>query len=165
MPDHVEHLLIEYRTEGVLVDANLLLLYVVGTYDPRWIERFKRTSEYTIDDFELLDRLLAQFQTAVTTPPILTEVSNLLGHLDEQPRRACTVLLRRLIQELEEVHRPSEEVSEHPFFVRFRLTDTGLAEVAAGSYLVVTDDFPLYHALGNDEQAVLNFNHIRTANW
>jgi hypothetical protein len=29
----------------------------------------------------------------------------------------------------------------------------------------VTDDFQLYQALANDEQAVINFNHLRTANW
>jgi len=46
MRSHVEQLLIEYRTEGVLVDANLLLLYVVGVYDPSKIERFKHTNAY-----------------------------------------------------------------------------------------------------------------------
>lgn len=141
------------------------MLYVVGTYDPRWIGRFKRTSEFTTDDFELLDRLLGNFETAATTPSVLTEVSNLLGHLPKRPRRGCTVLLQHVIPELEETHRPSAEVCEHPYFLQFRLTDTGIAEITADSYLVVTDDLPLYHALANDQQAAINFNHLRTANW
>lgn len=165
MPDHFERLLAEYRTEGVLVDATLLLLYVVGVYDPRWIERFKRTNTFTPDDFELLNRLLGRFKTAATTPSILTEVSNFLGQLPKGPRRDCTELLRRLIPDLEETYHPSAEVCEHPYFVQFRLTYTGIAEVATDPYLVVTDDLPLYHALANDEQAVINFNHLRTANW
>lgn len=165
MHDHIEQLLVEYRRAGILVDANLLLLYVVGAYGPRWIERFKHTSAYTEDEFEVLDRLLGQFQTVVTTPPVLTDVSNFLGHLPEGPRRDCTKLFRRLIPELSETHYSSEKLCEHPYFLQFRLTDTGIAEVSENSYLVVTDDLPLYHALANDEQAVINFNHLRTASW
>lgn len=166
MRDYIERVLVEYRTKGVLVDANLLLLYIVGVYDPNWIERFKRTSTFTVEDFELLDRFLGHFQTVATTPPVLTEVSNFLGHLPKGPRRDCTELFRRLIPELDETHRPSEELCEHPYFRQFRLTDTGIAEVSKDSYLVVTDDLPLHHRLMNDEQQdSINFNHLRTANW
>jgi hypothetical protein len=165
MRSHIDQLLIEYRTDGILLDANLLLVYVVGVYDPEQIKRFKHTSAFTVDDFELLDRLLEHFRTVATTPPVLTEVSNFLGHLSGDPRRRCTAILQRLIPRLNEAHRASRELCEHPYFRQFRLTDTGIAEVAANSYLVVTDDLPLYHALANDEQAVVNFNHLRTANW
>jgi hypothetical protein len=164
MRSHIEQLLVEYRTKGVLVDTNLLLLYVVGVYDLSRIERWNRTSAFTEDDFELLDRLLNQFQTVATTPHVLTEVSNFLGHF-EDPRRGCIELFRRLIPELDETHRASEELCEHRHFRQFRLTDTGIAEISEDSYLVVTDDFQLYQALANDEQAVINFNHLRTANW
>ncbi len=166
MRDYIERLLVEYRTKGVLVDANLLLLYVVGVYDPNWIERFKRASTFTVGDFELLDRFLGHFQTVATTPPVLTKVGNFLGQISEEgARRECTELFRRLIPELDETHHPSEELCEYPYFRQFRLTDTGIAEVSADTYLVVTDDFPLFHRLANDEQAVINFNHLRTANW
>lgn len=165
MRSHIEQLLVDYRTDGVLVDTNLLLLYVVGAYSPQWIARFKHTSAFTEDDFELLVRLLGQFQTVATTPHVLTEVSNFLGHLPRDPRLDCMELFRRLIPELDETHRASEELCEHPYFRQFRLTDTGIAEVAKTSYLVVTNDFELYHAVANDEQAVINFNHLRTANW
>ena len=165
MPDHLEQLLIAYRTEGILVDTTLLLLYVVGTQDLDRIDRFSRTDTFTTDDFALLDRLLAYFETAVTTPPILTEVSNLLGQLPKQPRRECTMLFQALIPELDEIHRASGEVCNHPYFIQFRLTDAGITDVSAESHLVVTDDLPLYHRLANDRQAVINFNHLRTGNW
>ena len=166
MRDYIEHLLVEYRTKGVLVDANLLLLYVVGVYDPNWIERFKRTSKFVKDDFELLDRLLRHFQTVATTPPVLAEVSNFLGHLPEGARRDCTKLFCSLIPELDDAHCPSEELCGHPYSRRFRLTDTGIAEVSEEADLVVTDDLPLHHRLMNDEQQdSINFNHFRTANW
>lgn len=166
MPDHLEQHLIEHRTEGVIIDTNLLLLYVVGTQNPERIRRFPRTDTFTTDDFDLLDRLFGYFETVVTTSSILTEVSNLLGQLPKQPRRECMKLLRVLIPELNEKYRAAEAVCDHPYFVQFRLTDAGIADLAADSHLVITDDLPLYHRLVNDDrQAAINFNHLRTANW
>lgn len=66
MLDRYERLLVEYRTERVLVDTTLLLGYVVGVYERQWIERFHRTSAFTSDDIEPLDRLLGHFETAAT---------------------------------------------------------------------------------------------------
>lgn len=166
MPDHIEQLLIEYRKDGFLVDTNLLLLYVVGVQDPDRIRRFTRTDTFTEDDFGLLNRLFEHFETAVTTPSILTEVSNLLGQLPKKPRQECTMLFRTLIPELDEHHRSAEKICDNPYFIQFRLTDAGIADLAANSHLVITDDLPLYHRLANDhQQAAINFNHLRTANW
>lgn len=58
----------------------------------------------------------------------------------------------------------AEEVSDHPYFVQFRLTDAGIAGLAADAHLVITDDRLLYHRLANNRQAAINFNHLRTAN-
>ena len=166
MPDHVEQLLIEYRTEGVIVDTNLLLLYVVGAQNRERIRRFSRTDTFTEDDFDLLDRLFGYVETTITTPSILTEVSNLLGQLPKQPRRDCMALFRVLIRELDENYRAAEEICDHPYFAQFRLTDAGIADLAADTHLIITDDLPLYHRLANDDQqAAINFNHLRTANW
>jgi hypothetical protein len=77
-PDAV---LARYRTAGVLVDTNLLLVYFVGAFDPALIPKFKRTRMYTLEDHPLLVRVLGFFEKVVTTPHILTEVSNLAGQL------------------------------------------------------------------------------------
>ena len=165
MRNRIERFISEYREQGVLVDTNLLLLYVIGAYRPNQIKQFKHTSTFTKEDFQLLDRLLGHFEAVATTPPILTEVSNFIGHLPSSHRRPCTALLRQLIPELDEKHQPSSTISEHDYFLQFRLADAGIADIAAGTHLVVTDDLPLYHALANDQEAVLNFNHLRTLNW
>ncbi len=54
MSDNLQALVTHYRTKGVLVDSNLLLLLFIGSYDPQRIKKFKRTQEYTFEDFELL---------------------------------------------------------------------------------------------------------------
>lgn len=113
----------------------------------------------------MLARILEYFEQVVTTPSVLTEVSNFLGQLPNRPRREGLLVLRQLVQIFTEEYREATQICAHPHFVTFRLTDTGIIEVAADSYLVLTDDLPLYHFLANNEQSVLNFNHLREANW
>ena len=70
-----------YKAKGLLIDTNLLLLYFIGTYDPDRIPRFKRTMSFTVDEFLLLDAIFTNFDKVITTPNILTEISNLSGQL------------------------------------------------------------------------------------
>jgi hypothetical protein len=41
-----------YRNRWLLIDTNLLLLYVVGTADRRIVQRHKRTRQFAPDDFD-----------------------------------------------------------------------------------------------------------------
>ena len=70
--------------EGVLVDTNLLLLLLAGTVDRALIAKWKRTSTYDDDDFELLSDLLESHHGLVITPHVATEVSNLATSLSTQ---------------------------------------------------------------------------------
>lgn len=82
-------LLESYRQKGILVDTNILLLYFVGSVNPKRISQFKRTNQFNVDDFQLLVQILGYFQKIVTTPNILTEVSNLTGQLTEPEKSSC----------------------------------------------------------------------------
>jgi len=85
--DYTEQMIQRHRQSGVLVDTNLLLLYFVGLLRPEQITQFKRTSTFSISDFELLSRLLGEFARVLTTPNILTEVNHqfLAVQLQELP--------------------------------------------------------------------------------
>lgn len=98
-----EELLEAYVGRTALVDSNLLLLYIVGKCDPRIIPRFTRTEKYTIKDFELLQALLERvFKTVVTTPNVLTEVSNLATKLQESERFSFRETMRSHVMVLDE---------------------------------------------------------------
>lgn len=62
---------------GLLVDTNLLVLFVVGSVNRKRIQSFKRTSKYTTADYDLLLRVLGNFGTLHTVAHVLAEVSNL----------------------------------------------------------------------------------------
>ncbi len=56
------------RAADVLVDTNLLLLYVVGVHDRDLIPRFKRTAAFTVQDFGILAETLDILGTSLPRP-------------------------------------------------------------------------------------------------
>jgi len=70
MSTYAEALIERYKSKGVLIDANLALLYLVGSYDLRLIGdgKYNKLSNYSTDDYRLLIRLKKEFKKAVTTP-------------------------------------------------------------------------------------------------
>lgn len=163
MEQYAESLLRRYRNTGVLVDTNMLLLYFVGAYDPQQIIRFRRTRDrFVQEDFDTLKLVLGQFEIVVTTPHVLTEVSNLLGQLSGQLREGCFGLLARSIARMREQNTSGVSLSESPAFIKFGITDAAILDAALGKHLVLTDDFRLAGYLGSRGVDVLNFNNIRT---
>ena len=75
MNTYEEILIDKYKAKGILIDANLALLYLVGNFDLRLVGdgKFNKLSNYKTDDYRLLLRLKNRFKKAVTTPHVLTE--------------------------------------------------------------------------------------------
>jgi hypothetical protein len=162
----MEALIKKYRRKGVLLDANLLLGFLIGSLHPRHLEGCRATTKYFgPDDFPLLDRFLGQFEQIITTPHILTEVSNLAGRLKEPLLTEFRALFRMVIAKLSEHFEPSQAVSAHPDFLRFGLADTAILMAAPKQCLVLTDDALLADLLGRRSVDVVNFNHVRVGSW
>ncbi len=159
----LEPLLARYRQRGLLIDTNILLLWVVGTLNPQRINSFKRTKQYfDPEDFDRLNQLTNYFTTIVTTPSILTEVSSFVNQLSDRERAQGLAILARGIENvLSEHYQPSRELAQLAAFPRFGLTDCGIVAVARGQYLVLTNDFKLYQYLAHLNIDVVNFNHLK----
>lgn len=161
MIEAIGKLIQRYHKKGILVDTKLLLLYFVGQYDPTLISRFKRTDEFTVDDFELLSLIIQQFNRLVTTANILTELSNFSGQLKEPERTNYFRHLSERILLLKEPQIQSKTIVRSEEFIKFGLTDAGVFLLAKKSYLVLTPDFPLAQYLQTAGVDVINFNNIR----
>jgi len=158
-------LLIEkHRANGLLIDTNLLLLYLIGRTNKSRIPLFKRTQRYTVEDFDLLKLLLSQFETLITTPHVLTEVSN-LSSLQEPELSRLRTLFKETTEHTLELYDESRHVMSDRAFNRLGLADAAIATVCRRSLLVLTDDLELYHALTIRGVDAINFNHIRTYFW
>lgn len=152
--------------KGVLIDTNLLVLYLIGLYDPQRIESNKRTRAYTIDDFYLLTNFLQLFKQTITTTNILTEVSNLLEGVSYQNGPVLAHLFKH-IAVFKELHLLGSTiiVDNKSLFVKFGLSDTTAYELAKQDYLILTDDLDFCYYLQNNNLPALNFNNLRTINF
>ena len=152
------------QKKGLLLDSNILTVYLVGLYDVKRIPEFKRTKGfYTVDDFYLLQKFVALFDNRlVTIPHVLAEVSNLL----EGTRYQYGPLLDTLaayITVAQEVYLPSQAtVQQNPsLFSRFGLSDVIVGELVKQDYLLLTDDLDFSAYLRNTGLPVINFNNLR----
>ena len=163
--EYLNELIGRYRHKGLLVDTNLLLLYFLGACDPDHIPKFKRTMMFTVAEFWFLARFLRSFDTLVTTPNVLTEVSNMSGQLGEPLRTQFYIDFANLIPQLNENYISSSSASSLAHFSKFGLTDVGIGELAKDTYLVLSDDLKLVSYLQKKDIDAINFNHIRTWAW
>lgn len=159
--DYVRDLIARYKQKGILIDTNLLLLYFIGRFNPSQITKFKRTAKFTTDDFRILLFVFKEFHKVVTTPNILTEVSNLSSQLPDNIKQAFYSEFANQISSFDEKYTPSISICSQDHFIKFGLTDSGIIESAANEHLILTDDFKLANFLENKKAAVINFNHIR----
>lgn len=163
--DYYTKLITTYKSHGVLVDSNLLLVYFIGKYDIERIQTFKRTCKYTIEDFQIINKFLGYFNAIITTPNILTEVSNLLNQLPDNCKSYYYKEFKNNILCFNEIYESSVSVCNCVYFEKIGLTDSGIAALSKGKYLILTDDFPLSSYLQSLDIDFINFNHIRSIKW
>jgi hypothetical protein len=96
----------------------------------------------------------------VTTPHVLTEVSNLAGDLPSATKSECLKQFLPTLSDTEELLIPSYDVAQRPEFHYIGLTDSALAHVA-NQFLIVTDDARMVAELSKSGLDALNFNHLR----
>ncbi len=165
MNEYITELLRRYGRAGALLDTNVLLLYFVGLFDPELIPVFKRTKMFTVEDYSTLVAILNHFKRIVTTPNILTEVSNFSGQLPEHLKHDYFEKFASGITLLDEHYLRSDEISEMRAFKRFGLTDAGIIHLVKDNYLIITANFKLAQYLQKEGVDALNFNYIRIINW
>jgi hypothetical protein len=146
---------------ALVLDANLLVLLVVGSLGQSLLARHKRTQEYEWQDFLLLEAILADVERVVVTPNILTECSNLLRHVDDKTAVRLATALADFIDHSDEEHCPSAQASKAAEYPRLGLTDAGVLETLDSGLPLLTVDLGLYLAACARGATATNFNHLR----
>jgi hypothetical protein len=158
-------LITEHHGRGVFIDTNLLVLLLVGLVNPGRISKFKRTQDFSIDDFRVLRKLVEWFgKPLVATPHVLSQVSDLTDLSGREAIRARE-LFRSTVDDIEEQHDNARRLVLHPLFERFGLGDASVAEVCARDIVVRTADVQLQIALASMGLDAINFNHVRPLGW
>lgn len=166
MNQDVERLVSIYARKGLLIDTNILLLYYVGYVNRERIARFKRTKQFLPEEYDLLVNFIRTFSKLVTTPNILTEVSNFINQLKEPERSQCYALLAESTEIIQENYVPSLKIVKQGWgFQKYGLTDCSLVSLARDEYLVLTNDLKVADYLQSQNVDTINFNHLRQLSW
>jgi hypothetical protein len=158
MTDYLSQLVEKYKKSGVFIDSEILLLYIVGSKDPRQIRNFGRTANFDENDFILVSEFIEKFDHKITSPHILTEVSDLLGESND-----FHTLLKTYIDISEEKYLTSREIAKNNSFFKFGLADSAIIEISQNSHLIFTADNRFYGYLQNIRVDSVNFNSLKSA--
>ena len=156
-------LIAKYRSKGVLLDTNLMVLLAVGLYKRDRISSFKRTDQYTARDFNLVADIMGKFERRITTPHILAEADNLTRQLHAREHRAVAAIMVPLVENLFEIYSPSAAAMRHQRYSTLGLTDC-VTIACTTDILVITDDLTLSSILSHLGRDAINIDHIRTLN-
>jgi hypothetical protein len=153
---------------AVLLDTNLLVLYVVGLAAPDHIASHRLLAAYgerANRAFALLVECLSDASTLLVTPNILTETSNLLGGRDRDDEISLTILgvFRNLIDIAVERTVPSHVAAARPEFFRLGLADAATIALLDDDDFLLTDDAGLYDATLRAGQRAELFSHYLAA--
>jgi len=160
----LDRLVAKHRRAGVLIDTNILLLYLVGRFRPELIGSNPRLSTFTRSDYGTLARFLLHFACIATLPHVLAEVNSLSSSLKNLVQ-ACRPTFREVISELSEGAVSSSAAAARPEFEFLGLTDAAIVQAAdSDPRLVLTDDLRLSVNLAKSGVDVVNFNHLRSFN-
>ena len=147
---------------GLFIDANLLVLLVVGSVSRDLIPKHRRLRQFGVEDFDPLLNVIDPVNRVYVTPNTLTETSNLLAQHGDPERSRFFDRLRFIIQESEEIVVASTTASQRSEYRRLGLTDSALLEAVTAETPLLTVDLDLYlAALEKDPSAAVNFTHLQ----
>ena len=119
---------------GLIIDTSLLMVYLIGFSDLEYLSKFSRTQNYRRDHFEWLEDLFKAIpkEKQLTTPNILTEVSDMTTRVAKIPREFPTVF-GEFVVAAKEVYVESREVLNEPF------SRLGIADCVSGRVAKIHD--------------------------
>jgi hypothetical protein len=155
------------HSKTLLLDTNLLLLLFIGGKDSSLIKQARTLSAFVEDDYDLLLEVVKNnsFNSLVTTPHIMTEVSNLLGKERDHIRRFGRDAMAEFLCKCTEHTDSSVNLVSDPEFNRLGLTDVAIAVASKLPAFVLTVDLDLYLHVSSSGLEAENFNHIRQGSW
>ncbi len=154
--------------KGIIVDSNIMLLFLVGCYDINYINMFKRTMKYTTEEYYFIRDLLTTYyykDKVYTSPHILTELSN-LSKIEGDRRSKYFNIFIKILNNTCEIYIEKNKILEFKELPKFGITDIGIFKIAKEkNLLVLTDDFRLSSYLLDNRINTLNLRNISPHLW
>lgn len=153
--DEIKKFIAKYQPDGIIIDTNLLILFLVGSFDQDYIKAYKllnnNNKETSIEDFELLKNILDLFKKLIITPQVIAELSNLSitkGGIQKDRLPAYLRTVIAFLKSSEERHQKTDCLWGLGMKVLsdYGLTDLTMFELSRQTGMpIITDDFPFWH--------------------
>jgi hypothetical protein len=147
---------------GILFDTELLLVLCVGIYDSTLIGRFKKTTDYAVNDFNLLKNIADCFNPLYISPQILAELSN---HSDMLPIKRISEYygsIEGFIRNHYEIHYQKNILLDEKYLPELGFTDISMFRLCLDNKCVLfTADRKLTQICRYHKLSVFNFNEYR----
>lgn len=124
----------------------MLVVFVVGSVDPKLLGVAKRVKEYRPSDYDLIYAYLSLFSEVVLLPNTISEASNLLDHLKGERRELCMERLALLAKGSSERYVASVLAMEQPEYMALGVADAALLCALERDTYLLTADRELYLA-------------------
>lgn len=147
----------------VILDANLLVVYVIGVKHPERLGDHRRVKEYLPSDFTVLTMILSHFNQIVLTPNVITECSDLLGdgESDSDAKEALKALIHSPEVRVIEEYVPSKDASTRNQYKYLGIADCALLELIDDDTILLSADSQLVSEAQSINPNSINFNHYR----
>jgi hypothetical protein len=128
------------KRDSYIIDTNLLVLLLIGLYNPGLIKSHKRTSGYNIEDFEMIKFIFDQAERVYITPHILSEISNLTD-TDWNDYNLFNTF-KALTESQMEVYTPKGKLLGFQYLPQIGITDTSMyfAAMETNSIVLTADE-------------------------
>lgn len=124
----------------ILIDANALVVLLLGLIDPKLISKNRRTSIYEENDFYNLLTVIGNIEQLVVLPNIWTEVDNLLNNLGGSYKYLYVQKITETIKATSEKYISSVTATTSHNFIDLGLTDSLILEYSKECKLLITSD-------------------------
>jgi len=154
------------KFDGLIVDTNLMLLFIVGLYDLDYIKNFpfRRTARYSKEDFEKISNVFSHFNNIIITPHILTELYHLSEKVHSYRIEEYFGVFIKALLEFDEINVDKDIILNTPNLHKFGITDLAILSLASDKkYLVLSDDDKLSGLLRSKNIDSLSIYEIREA--
>jgi hypothetical protein len=126
-----------------LIDANALIILLIGLIDPKLINKHKRTSIYEERDFYDLISFVGDIKELVVLPNVWTEVDNILNNFTGNYKEKYIEQITNTIKSTTEKFMESKTATESVGFYDLGLTDSLMLEYSKECKLLITSDSSL----------------------
>jgi len=153
------------QRHGILFDTEILLVICVGIFDPQRISKFKKTTAYNLDDFNMLKRVADRYKLYIS-PQILAELSNHSDRLDDNLISEYYRPVKEFIRTHFEVYIPKDELLDEECLPKLGFADTSMLKICLDKKCVLfTADWKLTDKCRHYDIKVFNFKEYRESIW